>query len=277
MSKLGLIAGGGGLPVAVAETCRAAGRPLFVIRLRGIAEPALADFEGEEIGLAEFGRCVRALRDADCRSVCFAGKVGRPDFSAFRPDLAALKHLPDVIAAATKGDDALLRAILGAFEKEGFQVEGVGEAAAPLLLEAGPLGRLAPGTDALADVTAALAGARQLGLTDIGQAVVARGGRVVASEDQQGTDALLARCAERLDSAAPTPPGGVLAKAPKPRQDRRVDLPTIGVTTLEHAAGAGLLGVVGEAGALLVVDKPAVRAAADRLGLFVLGVEGGAE
>ena len=277
MSKLGLIAGGGGLPVAVAETCRAAGRPLFVIRLRGIAEPALADFEGEEIGLAEFGRCVRALRGADCRSVCFAGKVGRPDFSAFRPDLAALKHLPDVIAAATKGDDALLRAILGAFEKEGFQVEGVGEAAAPLLLEAGPLGRLAPGTDALADVTAALAGARQLGLTDMGQAVVARGGRVVASEDQQGTDALLAKCSERLDPAAGAPPGGVLAKAPKPRQDRRVDLPTIGVTTLEHAAAAGLLGVVGEAGALLVVDKPAVRAAADRLGLFVLGVEGGAE
>jgi DUF1009 family protein len=271
MGKLGLIAGGGGLPLAIAQACREAGRSLFVVRLKGMAGDALAGFEGADIGLAELGRCVRALRRAGCGSVCFAGLVRRPaDFSALKPDLAALRHMPDIIAAARGGDDALLRAVLRVFEKEGFRIEGVGEAGAALLLGQGSLGARQPGEQDAADMDVALEAARRLGLTDAGQAAIARDGRVLALEDQGGTDTLLARCAAPADGAGRR--SGVLAKAPKPRQDRRIDLPTIGVATLERAAAAGLAGVVGEAGAVLVVDKPAVRAAADRLGLFVAGV-----
>ena len=272
-SKLGLIAGGGGLPIAIAEGCRAARRPIFVVRLKGMADPSLAEFDGEDVGLAELGRCMQVLRRSDCLSVCFAGNVRRPDFAALKPDLMALRHLPAILAAAKRGDDALLRAALGAFEKEGFEVEGVGEAAAQLLLDPGRLGDIAPGKQDAADAETALEAARQLGLTDAGQAAVVRAGRIVATEDQGGTDGLLARCAEALGGGAALCRSGVLAKAPKPAQDRRVDLPTIGVATVERAAAAGLAGVVGEAGALLVVDKPAVRAAADRLGLFVFGME----
>jgi DUF1009 family protein len=264
VGKLGLIAGGGGLPPAIAAACAEAGRPLFVIRLRGMADPALAAFDGQEVGLAELGRCVKALKSAACRQVCFAGVVRRPDFASLKPDLSALKYLPGVIAAARRGDDALLRAVLAVFESEGFEVEGVGEAGAGLLLGPGPLGRVAPGKAAQADIAAAVAAARELGLTDLGQGAIARGGQVVATEDHGGTDALLGRC--------PPGHGGVLAKLVKPGQDRRVDLPTIGAATIERAAAAGLAGVVGEAGAVLVVDRDAVRAAADRLGLFVLGV-----
>ena len=116
----------------------------------------------------------------------------------------------------------------------------------------------------------AMVQARQLGLTDIAQGAIVRRGVLLDREDARGTDALLDRC------AATSEPGsvrsGVLAKAPKPLQDRRVDLPTIGVATLEKASAAGLAGIVGEAGAMLVVDKAAVRDAADRLGLFVVGV-----
>jgi DUF1009 family protein len=272
MGKLGLIAGGGGLPGAIAEACRAAGRDVFVVRLAGMASAALDGFEGEDVGLGELGRCVRALRRSGCSSVCFAGVVRRPaDFRALKPDLTALKHLSHVIARARGGDDALLRAILGVFEKEGFQVEGVGEAGAPLLLELGALGALRPSEKDAADIAVALQAARQLGLTDAGQAAVARDGRVLALEDRRGTDALLAGCAEA--DGAPQRRSGVLVKTAKPGQDRRIDLPTIGVATLERAAAAGLAGVVGEAGAVLVVDKPEVRAAADRLGLFVAGVD----
>lgn len=267
-ARLGLIAGGGGLPLAVAETLRREGRGVYVIRLRGMADAALAAFPGEEAGLGELGACLRALRRAGCADVCLAGQVRRPDFGALKPDLAALKHLPQILAAAGRGDDALLRAVLGVFEAEGFHVEGPAQAAPALLLEEGPLGRLVPDEGARTDAAAALEGARQLGLTDVGQAAVARGGRIVASEDAEGTDAMLARCA----AGASGLPAGVLAKAAKPGQDRRVDLPTIGVATLERAAAAGLAGVAGEAGAVLVVDKPAVAAAADRLGLFVIGV-----
>ena len=135
----------------------------------------------------------------------------------------------------------------------------------------GPLGAIAPGQAHLQDIRLALAAAREVGETDAGQGAVARDGVVVAKEDDGGTDVMLQRCAAQLNPA-PGERRGVLAKTPKPRQDRRVDLPTIGVATLDRLAAAGLAGVVGEAGALLVVDPDAVRQAADRLGLFVAGL-----
>jgi DUF1009 family protein len=269
VGKLGLIAGGGGLPVAIAEDCRSRGRPVFVIRLAGMADPALKAFDGEDAGVAELGRCVRSLRRAGCQQVCFAGVVRRPsDFSALKPDLHALKYLPRVVAAARGGDDALLRAILGVFESEGFEIEGVGQAAASLRLGPGPLGAVTPGEACQDDIRTALEAAREVGRTDVAQGAVARDGEVLAREGADGTDAMLARLAH-----APLERRGVLAKLPKPAQDRRVDLPTIGVRTIERAAEAGLAGIVGAADGLLVVDRTAVREAADRLGLFVLGLE----
>ena len=268
--RLGLIAGGGGLPVEIARSRQREGRPVFVIRLKGLADPAMRQFEGEDAGVVELGRCIKALRRAGCDRVCFAGVVRRPDFAALKPDLLALRYLPGVAAAAKDGDDALLRAILAVFEKEGFLVESVGAAGEALTIGQGPLGRIDAGPDHAGDIHLAMAAAREVGATDVGQGAVARDGAVVAREDDQGTDAMLELCASL--NAAPDQRRGVLAKIPKPRQDRRVDLPTIGVATLERLAAAGLAGVVGESGALLVVDPEAVREAADRLGLFVVGV-----
>ena len=268
MGRLGLIAGGGGLPGAIVADCISRGREVFVVRFKGMADPALNAFPGAEVGLAEFGKCVRALRGAGCERVCFAGIVRRPDdFSALKPDLAALKYLPSVIAAAGQGDDALMRAVLRAFEHEGLTVEGVGEAGAGLRLGPGPLGRCLPSADEEADIAAAMAAAHEVGRTDVAQGAVARAGEIIAREGRGGTDAMLASV-----RPAPGGPRGVLAKLPKPGQDRRVDLPTIGLQTIERAAAAGLRGVVGEADGLMVVDRAAVREAADRLGLFVLGL-----
>ena len=267
MPPLGLIAGGGRLPVQIAQARRAEGQDVFVVRLKGAADPDLAEFPGVEAGLAELGRISKALRGAGCERVCFAGKVERPDASALKPDFAALKYLPGVLAAARQGDDALLRAVLSVFEKEGFQIEGVGEAGRALLLAAGPLGRLSPGPEHRADIALAQAEARAAGEIDAGQGAVARDGVVLAAEGLDGTDAMLERLAPS-DARR-----GVLAKIPKPNQDLRVDVPTIGVRTVQNAARAGLAGIVGRPGALLIVDKPAVIEVAVRLGLFVCGVE----
>ena len=267
MGRLGLIAGGGGLPGAIAADCAARGREVFVIRLNGFADPALEALPGEASGIAQFGRSVKALRRAGCDRVCLAGMVHHPDFATLQPDLLAMKHLPGVIAAAGKGDDALLRAILGAFEKEGFDVEGAGEAAPGLLLGSGPLGAAAPSPDDAVDIETAMHAAREVGRTDVAQGAVARGGEVIAREGRSGTDAMLADLPPAAGERS-----GVLAKLPKPNQDRRIDLPTIGVRTIERAAAAGLAGIVGEQSGLLVVDRPAVRDASDRLGVFVAGV-----
>lgn len=274
MEKLGLIAGGGALPLEVAQDCAGVGRPVFVVRLKGFADPALAEFPGEEVGLAELGKCFKLLKRERCKAVCFAGQVSRPDFKALKPDLRGLAALPGAMAAARKGDDALLRFLVSEFEREGFAVEGAHEVSAGLTLPAGPLGRMRPAEAHQADIGRALEVAREIGRLDIGQGAVVVRGLVLAVEAQEGTDAMLRRCAE-LPSAIrgrPEAPCGVLAKAPKPIQERRVDLPTIGVATVQRAAKAGLAGIVGEAGSLIVLDREAVIAAADELGLFVYGV-----
>jgi UDP-2,3-diacylglucosamine hydrolase len=272
--RLGLVAGGGDLPVRVAARCEAEARALFVVRLKGFASDTLARFEGIDSGLGEFGRTLSALRDAGCREVCFAGTVSRPDFSQLKPDLKGATVLPGLIKAATRGDDALLRQVLSVFEAEGFAITGADDLLGGDTLGEGPLGRVRPNAGQGSDIAKALQVARMAGEMDIGQGAVVCRGLVLAVEAQEGTDAMLERVAA-LPEALRGRDGareGVLVKAPKPGQDRRVDLPVIGVRTLENAARAGLAGVAGEAGGLIVIEPEAVREAADRLGLFVAGV-----
>ena len=275
MRKLGLIAGGGSLPVEIAEHCLRSGRPLFVIKLRGFAGDGLAPYAGAEVGLAELGKCFKALKRAGCNAICLAGNVARPDFTALLPDLRGLAALPGAIAAAGKGDDALPRFLVGEFEKEGFAVEGAHQVMDDLSLGAGPLGRISPSPECAADISQAMSVARAIGSLDAGQAAVVCRGLVLALEAAEGTDAMLARVADLPEAlrGLPGAPVGVLAKAPKPTQETRVDLPTIGPATVEAVARAGLAGIVGETGHLLVLDREAVISLADDLGLFVLGVE----
>jgi hypothetical protein len=274
MRKLGLIAGGGGLPLEIARACTLAERPLFVIRVKGSADKDLEDFPGAESGIAELGRSIKLLKQAGCEAVCFAGQVNRPDFASLKPDLRGLAALPGVIAAASRGDDALLRFLMSEFERDGFVVEGADQVVAGLAIGEGALGKIAPGEAHRLDIETAMRAARALGDLDIGQAAVSARGLVLAMEAAEGTAALLRRVADlpgelRGTTAAPI---GVLAKAPKSRQDRRVDLPTIGVDTITATASAGLAGVVGEAGALLVIDRDATVKMADELGLFIAGL-----
>lgn len=275
MSKLGLIAGGGALPVELAQHCERAGRPFFIVRLKGFSGPEIAQYPGVDIGLAELGKCFKALKRAGCKAVTLVGTVDRPDFTTLAPDLRGLMALPGVIAAARRGDDALLRQLLGEFEKEGFAVEGAHEVMGDLTLPAGPLGAVAPTPDQVADVQHALKVARAIGELDVGQGAVVCDGLVLAVEAQEGTDAMLRRVAElpRSIRGVPEAPRGALAKAPKPIQETRIDLPTIGLNTIQRAAQAGLAGVAGEVGRLLVLDREAVIALADELGVFVVGVE----
>ena len=271
--KLGLIAGGGALPLAIAARCEAEGRALFVIRLAGFADPHLARYAGVELGMAELGKALAALKEAGCEAVCFAGTVSRPDFRSLKPDLRGATLLPGIIAAATRGDDALLRKILSVFENEGYAVEGADDILGGETLPVGTLGRVAPTAHQLADLKKALHVAEKAGELDIGQGAVVCDGLVLAVEAQEGTDAMLTRVAGLPADlrGAVGAPKGALGKAPKPIQDLRVDMPVIGTRTLELAAAAGLAGIGGVAGQLILIDRPAIIETADRLGLFVWG------
>jgi DUF1009 family protein len=94
-------------------------------------------------------------------------------------------------------------------------------------------------------------------------------------EGIDGTDAMLARIADlRERGRIPTAKGvGVLVKAPKPAQDRRLDMPAIGPRTVEAAAGAGLAGIAVVAGSTIIAEPAEVGRAADQAGLFVQGID----
>jgi DUF1009 family protein len=265
--KLGIVAGGGDLPGILVRACRAAGRPFFVVALKGLADPALAaDAPHAWARIGAMGAIVRTLRREGVRELVFAGATRRPSPLRLMPDWRALRFL---LARRTwrLGDGRLLNALVEALEREeGFRVAGAHEVAPGLLAQAGPVGRVAPDAAALGDIAVGRREALALGAADRGQAVVVRLGRAIAREDREGTDALLRRC-RGLPGR-----GGVLVKLPKPLQDRRVDLPTVGAWTVAGAAAAGLAGIAVEAGGALIVDRAAVAEAADRAGLFVVGI-----
>ena len=271
---LGIIAGGGELPLAIAESARSAGRDVFVLALSG-AEDALSEFPRENSGIGELGKSLSLLKQHGCEEVTFAGRVARPEWSELKLDARGALALPKVAAAALRGDDALMRAMLAIFEKEGFRVIGTAEAAPNLIADAGIYGKYKPDAQALADIAKAREVVRALGQLDIGQAAAVADGLVLAVEAAEGTDAML----ERLTNLPKNLRGtsrkrrGVLVKAPKPAQERRIDLPVIGVRTIELASAAGLAGVAVEAGAALLMRKSKIVEAADRLGLFVMAFD----
>lgn len=268
--RLGIIAGGGDLPARLVEACRTSGRPCFVLALEGHADPALTEggVPHRWFRLGAAGAMLAALREAGATELVLAGRVRRPSLLGLLPDARMARFVAKVGTKAFRaGDDGLLRAVSEELEAEGFRLVGAHEVMADLLGGTGAVGALRPDAEAEADIRRGIEVARALGALDVGQAVVVQQGLVLGVEAIEGTDALLERCAAlRRDG-----PGGVLVKLPKPQQDRRLDLPTIGPTTVERAAAAGLRGIAFQAGGVLVVDRDAVAARADALGLFVVG------
>lgn len=261
--RLGLIAGAGGLPVKIATMFA---EDVFVVRLDGLADEALARFAGADCAMGEAGRILRELKTAECDAVVFAGAVRRPDFSSLKVDWRGAALLPRVIAAAARGDGSILSALVETVESEGMTVIGVDEAMESLVAAAGAIAGDKPGAEAFADIAKAAAIINALGPFDVGQGAVVAAGHVIAIEAAEGTDLMLERCAQ-----LPSARGGVLVKRPKPGQELRIDLPVIGVETVRRAAEAGLAGVAVEAGLALVLDAEELAAAAKSAGLFVYG------
>jgi len=268
--KLGILAGSGELPLRLIEACRGEGRPYFVLAFAGSCDPASLESQPHQfIRLGAGGAGLKILRENGVEELVLAGGVKRPSFAALRPDWRAMRFFMKIgLRAMTDfGDDRLFRAIIAELELEGFRVVGAHNILTSLLAPVGVLGTVAPGASAEADIRTGIAAARVYGAQDLGQAVVMRQGAIVDREDAAGTDALLRRCA-----SSGTARGGVLVKMAKPQQERRADLPALGTHTVAGAAAAGLKGIAVEAGACLVLDRAAVIAAADRAGIFVIGV-----
>jgi UDP-2,3-diacylglucosamine hydrolase len=274
-SPIGLVAGGGAMPFAVADSLVARGATPVLFALRGACDPVRVErFRHHWISVGQLGRAMRLFRAENCRDLVFIGTLVRPALSEIRLDWGTVRVLGRVWAAFRGGDDHLLSGIGDIFEQDGFRMVGVKDIAPDLLMPEGSLTRAVPDETATTDIARGRAVLQALSPYDVGQAVVVIDGHVVGVEDIEGTDGLLARVARlrnegRIRARAAR---GVLVKAPKSGQDLRFDLPTLGPRTLEGAAKAQLAGIAIVAGNTIVAEPQAMIAAADTAGMFVTGL-----
>jgi len=270
---LAILCGAGAFPLEVAAELSRVGRSPFCIGVVGTTDSAIEAYPHVWVRVGEVGKLFAALRARAIAEMVIIGAMARPEFGDLRLDWGAVKRAAELAQLLRRGDNGLLVGLAAIFEREGIRVVGAHEVAPVLLASVGPLGARAASPE---DETDIAFGARLLNALsgfDAGQGAVVAAGRVLAIEAAEGTDALLARVAEmrangRLRLAGPA---GVLVKAPKRGQDLRLDMPAIGLKTIENAAKARLRGVAVAAGRVLIVERERSAREADAAGLFVAG------
>ena len=260
--SLALIAGHGRLPELLLGG--SGPRPASVHALEGQVPDLPVPVE--PFRLETLGSLIAGLRAAGVTRVCLAGAIRRPALDSARVDAATQPLAGQILQALGQGDDGALRAVTAIFEEAGLTVVGADALRPDLLPPPGVPTRARPGAADRRDAARGAEVVRALGAVDVGQGCVVAAGQVLAVEAAPGTDAMLAGLRHR---PAHLPRGGLLLKAPKPGQDRRLDLPAIGADTVANAAAAGLRGIVVEAAGVLVLDAGATIAEADRQDMFI--------
>jgi DUF1009 family protein len=266
--KLGIIAGMGDLPRSIIDACVAQNRPYFVIAIEDAADNTVIEEHPHIwVRLGAIGKALSALKAEGCEELVMAGRVKRPRIAALRPDLKATKLLTRLGSHLLTGDDELLSGIVTFLEEEGFSIVGADQIVRELVTPEGLIGSIYPDKKAQSDIEFGAKIARSIGALDIGQAVIVQNRYVLGVEAAEGTDELIRRCAQYKQDEK----GGVLVKVKKPNQEGRVDLPTIGVATVEAVAEAGFSGIAMEAGGSLLLHKRELARRADQLGIFIIG------
>jgi hypothetical protein len=272
-SAIGIVSGGGSLPFAVADAAARNNRRAVLFALRGCADAEkVVAYPHHWIGLGQANRLCRLARHEKCEELVFIGTVVRPTLRELRLDFGALALLPRLVRMFRGGDAHLLSGVANFFEERGFAVVGAQQVAPEILVPEGAVGRYRPSASQQGDIAMGLALLHAIGQFDVGQATVVAGQHVLAVEAAEGTDEMLAQVAEQRRKGRIRSSGGVLVKAPKPGQDRRIDLPTIGPRTIAGAAAARLAGVAVVAGEAIMAEPDRVAEAADRERIFVVGV-----
>ncbi|OHV88401.1 LpxI family protein [Mesorhizobium sp. ORS 3428] len=273
-SRVGIIAGGGSLPVEVADGLATQGYAPFILLMEGEADSAqLRRYEHVTMALEQIGSLVATLKSHGVTHLVLAGEIKRrPRLTDLRLSFGLLAIVPSVIVALARGDDGLLKVLTRSLERRGIKVVGAHEVVPGLAAGEGTLTAAGPQKADWRDIEAGRAAAKAIGAMDIGQAAIAIGGRVIALEGIEGTAGLLERTRElRQHGRLAGRTRGVLVKCAKPGQELRADLPAIGPQTVEAAHAAGLAGIAVEAGRSLILEGPTTMSRANALGLFIVG------
>ena len=268
LPPLGVLACAGPLPIEVARAALRSGRQVFVVGIEGFAGAEIAEFPHTRVNIGQVGHMLAAWRAAGCHDLVIAGAMLRPNLLRIKVDRGFFRAIRTALSLTRGGDDSILRRVIAFFEREGLRVVGPHTVAPHLLATSGAFGAVPADGAGMRQVARGAALIAELGAFDVGQAVLVAADRVIAIEGVRGTDAMLRAVAGTAGRPAA---GGVLVKLPKPGQEQRIDLPTIGPETVRRAVEIGLVGIAVGAGHALVLERDRMVAEADAAGLFVVG------
>jgi len=225
------------------------------------------------LSIGQIGKAISILKKNRCKKIIFAGKVNRPKFSKVKFDLKALYYLPKIIKGSKKGDASILKIIIKIFKKEGFKIINSTFFNPELVLKKGNYTKIKPNNLNKKDISKGKNIITDLKESNIGQAVVVRNGYVVAIESADGTDAMLHRASILLKRfILGKKKEGILLKFPKRNQDLRIDLPTVGIKTINRCEKIGLKGIVVKANQNIFLDKSKCINLANRKKMFISAV-----
>lgn len=266
-SKIAILAGGGLLPKMLIQHCRNAKKDFHVITFTGQPKPdiRLKRKQHTRLGLLQIQRVIDTLNEHQITEVVMAGALKKPRIWEVIPDRAGKELLKQ---AKTRHDDELLKLALKKLSAEGFHIVSAQEIDPDLITPVGELTKRKPTVQQQKDIQLGRSAAIRLGQADIGQAVIVQNHTVVGVEGVEGTDALIERCASLRSKTK----GGILVKMAKPNQTELADLPTIGLNTIKQLKKYKYAGVAIEANRSICLERDKVVKAAQRAGLFIIGI-----
>lgn len=270
MSRIALIAGRGALPGLLADRLTTEGQTPLLAELEGFESLSRDTGDVLRFRLERLVPFLDHLQDQGVTRAVFAGGVHRPRLDPALIDPATMQLLPRIMAAMQQGDDGTLREVISLMGEWGIEVAGAQDICPDLVAEPGVLGAHQPKPGDKQDAARGFDILHLTGAADVGQGCVVARGQCLALEALPGTDVMLSHLAGLRADGVALPDGGVFCKAPKPGQDRRIDLPALGPETVARAHEAGLRGIAFEAGGVLLIERAAMIARADDLGLFLL-------
>jgi len=268
--KVGLIAGDGSFPLEVAKSISQKNKEIFIIAIKGSASKDIERYPHLWIRIGQIGKAIRALKENNCKELILIGGVKKPNVWLLNPDFGALKLFFKLIILPIKGDASILKTLLNFLEKDNkFKVVGAEKYISYLLMSKGLIAGEKINEQANIDIDIAVENCKNIGSKDIGQACVVVNGQIIASEDSSGTDKMLRGIISkeiRFNNE------GVLVKLAKPIQDRRVDLPAIGMKTIKLAKEIGLCGIAIEEKSSFISNKERVIKFANKNNIFIFGL-----
>ncbi len=268
--SLALIAGKGQLPIQIIDSCRHQNQSLLVIDLS--STPRL-DLETEKIkirpfSLGDIGKILDMLKKHSIQQLVLAGGLDRPNLKTFSFDSTGLLWLKKLGLKAFKGDDALLKGVTELLEAEGFQIISPGDLLQTLLTPVGCLTQKAPSQEDWDIIHQGQSLLKALSPFDVGQSVIIQQGLVLGIEAIEGTEELIHRC-QGLHRPGEA---GVLIKMAKENQSLKVDVPSIGIQTIEQMYRCNLKGIALSAQKSQIIQQQETIQRANELGIFMVGV-----